>query len=70
MGHKGSTCVYILQLGVQRGASIGECPIFKKNIHDGPIKMAPPPPKKIKNKKCEHTLELILMMKNFKRTDV
>jgi hypothetical protein len=26
----------------------------------------PLPPKKIKNKKCEHTLELILMMKNFK----
>ncbi len=36
----GSTFVSILQLAVQRGASIGECPMSQK-IGDGPINMAP-----------------------------
>jgi hypothetical protein len=37
----GSTCVSILQLAVQRGASIGECPMSPKNIGDGPINKPP-----------------------------
>jgi hypothetical protein len=32
--------------GVQRGAFIGECPIFPKKIDDGPITMAPSQKKK------------------------
>jgi hypothetical protein len=51
--------VSILWLGVQRGASIGECPIFQK-IDDGSINMAPSnKPRKRKRKSCELTHELI-----------
>jgi hypothetical protein len=32
-----SKYAYILQLGVRRGASIGECPIFQKPFMMGPI---------------------------------
>lgn len=35
MGPHGSTFAFILQLGLQRGAAIGECPMFPKKIEDG-----------------------------------
>jgi hypothetical protein len=34
VGTHGSTFAFILQLGVQRGAAIGECPMFPKKFED------------------------------------
>jgi hypothetical protein len=37
----GYTCFHILQLGLQKGASIGECPTFQKKFGDRPTDLAP-----------------------------
>jgi hypothetical protein len=34
VGPHGSTFAFKLQLGVQRGAAIGECPMFPKKFED------------------------------------
>jgi hypothetical protein len=54
-----STSIFIFQLAVQSGASIGECPMFQKN-DDSPLKK-----KKKNRKKCEQHSSTIISM-NYK----
>jgi hypothetical protein len=60
VGTHGSTFAFILQLGVQRGAAIGECPMFPKKFEDWLNNMTSyKKEKKKKRKSCECTHELV-----------
>jgi hypothetical protein len=53
----GYTCFHILQLGLQNGASIGECPTFQKKFGDQPINLAPS--RKKENPTLDNCLALV-----------